>query len=172
MKVPHFLLYLVFLFLTSTLCVASEADSSNYYRTELKDLLKLRKEKFEAYSLSLEQRSGIFGNKTKGDIKQSNRVLIDIVRSDNHIIQVLNRVLDFRTYEKVNMNYDLNENARQVNNLMQASDTLSKQVITLKKEKEKLEKENSKLSILVYALLAFVVLFVTYRLKIYFSKAV
>ncbi|MBL0048536.1 MAG: hypothetical protein IPP32_10630 [Bacteroidetes bacterium] len=134
---------------------ASEADSSNYYRTELKDLLRDRRVKFDAYSQSLEQHSGIFGNKTKKDIRESNTVLINIVRTDNHIIQVLNRVLDYRTYEKVNMNYDLNQNKRQANMLMQATDTLSKQVSALTKSNVDLAKRNRNLSAWLYITLFF-----------------
>lgn len=148
---------------------ASEADSSNYYRTGLKELLRDRREKFDAYSQSLEQRSGIFGNKTKKDIRESNTVLINIVRTDNHIIQVLNRVLDFRTYEKVNMNYDLNQNKRQANKLLQATDTLSKQVSALTKSNVSLAKSNRNLSAWLYITLFFLFVFLLIQAKQFLS---
>ena len=92
---------------TSFICIAvnaqspnSSADTNNYYRKQLQELLINRHQKFDSYSKSLEQHSGIFGNKTKNDIRESNHVLIDIVKTDNHIIQALNRVVDFRNYEK------------------------------------------------------------------------
>jgi len=95
-------------------------------RGELQNLLKERKEKFDTYTTSLEKRNGIFGGKSKADIKQSNEVLIEIVRTDNKIISTLNRVADFRTFEKVNMNYDLIKCSEQLSNLRNAVDTLSK----------------------------------------------
>ncbi len=148
---------------------ASEADSSNYYRTELKELLRDRREKFDAYSQSLEQRSGIFGNKTKKDIRESNTVLINIVRTDNHIIQVLNRVLDFRTYEKVNMNYDLNQNKRQANMLIQATDTLSKQVSALSKANASLTKKKRNLTAWLYVSLFFLIVLLFMQVKPFLS---
>lgn len=149
---------------------ASEADSSNYYRTELKELLRYRREKFDAYSQSLEQRSGIFGNKTKKDIRESNTVLINIVRTDNHIIQVLNRVLDFRTFEKVNMNYDLNQNKRQADMLIQATDTLSKQVTALTKSNVTLAKRNRNLSAWLYITLFFLFVLLLMQAKQFLSS--
>ena len=157
-------LFITMFFFQEMQVAASEADSSNYYKTELQNLLKLRKEKFDSYSQSLEQRSGIFGNKTKRDIKESNQVLIDIVRTDNQMIRVLNRVLDYRTFEKVSMNYDLKANQLAVNNLSQATDTLSKQVSVLRSDKEELEKSNYKLKALLLTLLCISVIALVWKL--------
>ena len=101
-------------------------------KKKLYDLLEQRKQRFNSYSSSIEKRSGIFGNKTKKDIQQSNEILREIVRTDNDIINVLNRAVDFKTYEKVNLNYNVNENSQQLENLTRATDTLEKQVIDRK----------------------------------------
>src|SRR5436190_22467127 len=86
-------------------------------RAELQMRLEERQKKFDAYSASLKKRSGFFGGKSKADIQHSNAVLRDIIETDNQIIRVLNRVVDFRTYEKVNMNYDLLSCNERVQNL-------------------------------------------------------
>ncbi len=97
-------------------------------RKDLHDLLETRRQKFDAYSGSLERKSGFFGNKTKKDVQKSNDVLTDILAIDNHIISLLNRVVDFRNYEKVNRNYDLYASREQLSNLEHAADTLLKQL--------------------------------------------
>jgi hypothetical protein len=115
------------------------AQSIQADKKELHDLLEERRQKFDAYSMSIEKRSGIFGNKTKGDIKKSNEVLQEIVGTDNKIIRSLNRVVDFRNYEKVSMNYDLRDRDQTLTNLQAAVDTLAKQTDTLTLSNEKLK---------------------------------
>jgi hypothetical protein len=124
------------LFLLSIICLcysiinAQEPTAAD--RKELHDLLEARKIKFDSYSESLQKHSGIFGIRTKNDMKKSNEVLVDIVQTDNRIISALYRVVDFKTFEKVNMNYDNRQKDEVVNNLTHATDTLSKQLDVVK----------------------------------------
>ena len=120
---------LVLLFLGCT--TGSFADDMSGDRKDLQELVEVRREKFDSYSHSLERRSGIFGNKTKKDMLRSNEVLMEIVETDNRIIGLLKRVVDFKTYEKVNRTYDWLQNDNQLENLRHATDTLTKQVDTL-----------------------------------------
>ena len=116
-------------------------------------LLEERKQKFDSYSVSLEKNSGIFGNKTKKDNRRSNEVLIEIVKTDNRIISALNRVADFKDFEKVNLTYDVAANTDQLNNLLQATDTLSKQVDYLTTANKQLELKNQQLTLFMYTTL-------------------
>src|SRR6185369_7534982 len=93
------------------------AQGTTEERKDLHDLIDIRRSKFESYSHSLEKKSGIFGNKTKRDMQLSNEVLSEIVETDNRIISLLNHVVNFRSYEKVNNTYDLIERNEQVQNL-------------------------------------------------------
>ena len=122
-------------FLLSIYLMAQPAPAD---RKELMDLLQERRERFDAYASSIEKRSGIFGNKTKKDMQQSNDVLTEIVRTDNRIIGVLNRTVDFRNYEKVTMGYDVQANNERVNTLLKSIDTLQKQVTLLNARKSHL----------------------------------
>ncbi|MCX6291989.1 MAG: hypothetical protein NT126_09535 [Bacteroidetes bacterium] len=97
-------------------------------RQELQHLLEERQQMFDRYSGSLSDHSGIFGNRTKKDILKSNDVLIGLVRTDNNIIRVLNRVVDFRNFEKATMNYDLQNRDEELENSRHAADTLAKQL--------------------------------------------
>ena len=122
-------------------------------RKDLQDLLKERAQKFDTFTYSLEKRSGIFGNKTKRDISRSNDVLVEIVKTDNRIISTLNRVIDFRNFEKTNMNYDVMQQSQNYDNLLHATDTLSKQVAVLSAANKSLKTKSQKLQWLVYLLL-------------------
>src|SRR6185436_1613210 len=97
-------------------------------RKDLQDLLEVRRSMFDSYSESIMKRSGIFGNKTKNDVQKSNEVLELIIETDNKIITSLNRVVDFRKFEKTSQNYDRYEDRQQLDNLRMATDTLTKQL--------------------------------------------
>ena len=121
-------------------------------RKDLHDLIEIRRKKFESYSRSLERKSGFFGNKTKKDLQHSNDVLSEIVETDNRIISLLNHVVDFRNYQKVNNTYDLFERNEQVQNLQHATDTLTKQVDALAISNAALKSKTRKLKWGVYGL--------------------
>ena len=119
---------LLLIFLLSFGISQARAQGSITDRKDLHDLLDVRRQKFEAYSGSLGKKSGFFGNKTKKDVQHSNDVLNEIVETDNHIISLLNRVVDVKNFEKVNRNYDLYASQEQLTNLERATDTLTKQL--------------------------------------------
>jgi hypothetical protein len=127
----------------------SVAQSTNADRMELVKLLEERKRKFDAYATSIEKRTGIFGNKTKKDMLASNNVLTEIVRIDNKIISVLNRTVDFKNYEKINMNYDVQAHADRVNQLLKSVYTLQKQVQVLQSNKTYLTEKLGRLQLVM-----------------------
>lgn len=76
-------------------------------RKKINDMLAARSTKFGQYSASLSQHSGIFGMQTKKDIRRSNDILMDIVKTDNDILQetkvlltLKNNQLDYRTFQQ------------------------------------------------------------------------
>ena len=144
---------------------AGAADSSSADdRRQLHDLLEERNKRFEHYLNSLDRKSGIFGNKTKGDLKASQAVLAEIVETDNKIIRTLNRVVDFRNFEKATMNYDLRERDVRLDDLMQSLDKLAKKSESLEERNNKLERQLSIRTIFIYVLaVAAVLLFFTGR---------
>lgn len=154
------------LFYLTTLQLSAQDRTAG--RQELQNLLNERKEKFDAYTNSLEKRSGIFGGKSKADVQRSNEVLIDIVKTDNKIISTLNRVSDFRTFEKVNMNYDLIKCNEQLSNLRNAVDTLNKQLIVLTAANASLKNKSGGFQWLIYGLLSAIAVLVIllYRKRI------
>jgi hypothetical protein len=136
-------------------------------RAELQKLLMERQKKFDAYSASLKKRSGFFGGKSKQDIQRSNEVLRDIIESDNKIMSVLNRVVDFKVYEKVNMNYDLLSCNERVSNLQGAVEILNNRISKMTLSNVMLEKQTGNLKLLasVFGILILVLLVLITRKK-------
>jgi hypothetical protein len=66
----------------------------------LQALLQERKDRFEKYTNSLGEKTGIFGGKTKKDLQSSQKILVEIVRLDNQLISILNRQLDDKEFQK------------------------------------------------------------------------
>ena len=115
---------LTLLLLSVTLAAYSSNDS---LRTELARLLTERKVLFDDYSATLSKKSGFFGNKTKNDLRDSQERLKEIVAADNKIIGVLNRTINYRNFEKVNMTYDVTSQVERIANLKRLNESLIKQ---------------------------------------------
>src|SRR4051812_42022945 len=78
-------------------------------RKELFDLLTQRETVFSQYNERMKKKSGIFGFRTKNDMRESHEKLSEIIEIDNKIINSLNRVIDYRNYEKSTMTYDVSD---------------------------------------------------------------
>ena len=145
------------LFFATLISFKVSAQSTPVDRQQLMKLLEERRSKFDAYAASIEKHSGFFGNKTKKDMQQSNEVLTEIVQTDNRIISVLNRTVDFKNYEKVNLNYDVQSHADRVNNLLHSVDTLQKQVVALNTNKSNLDKRVQHFKFIIFLFATFAV---------------
>ena len=77
-------------------------DSAAYQaqRKKINSMLAVRKQKFGQYDQSLSQHTGIFGLQTKKDIRHSNDILMDIVKTDNDIFVQTKILLDYRTFQQ------------------------------------------------------------------------
>ena len=77
-------------------------DSAAYQaqRKKINGMLALRKQKFGQYDQSLREHTGIFGLQTKKDIRHSNDILMDIVKTDNDIFVQTKILLDYRTFQQ------------------------------------------------------------------------
>ncbi len=131
MKLPVILFIL--LITAQTILQGKEND-----RAELLQLLNERKELFDKYNASLNNKSGLFGNKTKNDLRDSQDKLMAVVAADNKIMNSLSRTLDFRNFEKQTMSYDVSNYEDRIRNLSVLNDTLNKQYINCKNENKNL----------------------------------
>ena len=85
-------------------CAQSQvsADSIAYQlqRKKINSMLDARKLRFGQYSQSLNEHTGIFGLQTKSDIRRSNDILMDIVKTDDNIYKELKILLEYRAFQQ------------------------------------------------------------------------
>jgi hypothetical protein len=124
-----------------------------------------RRELFAQYSESLERKSGLFGNRTKNDMKGSETKLTDIVNLDNKIMKALNRALDYKNFEKVNMRYDVNSFEERVKSLQVLNDTLTNRNNSYEEQNKILKAKIRKSNIYNFLLIAFLVLIVFFSIR-------
>jgi len=137
-------------------------------REERKELLKLVNERqvmFDEYAASLKRKSGIFGQKTKNDLRTTHDKLKDIVEVDNKIMTRLRQLLEYSKFEKQTMSYDVNQYAEQLKNFERTQDTLLKQLARLEEENAKLNKSGSGRSKWTYFFLGFFSALIVYFLR-------
>lgn len=96
------LLSLLFLFFVVKVFAQVGTDSAAYQaqRKKINSMLAIRQRKFGQYDQSLSKHTGIFGLQTKKDIRHSNDILMDIVKTDNDIFVQTKILLDYRTFEQ------------------------------------------------------------------------
>ena len=121
----------VFLLLFYLLIAQADAKQADNPRAELVSLLKDRKELFDKYSSSLDKKTGFFGNRSKNNILESHEMLLEIVEADNKIIGSLNRTLNYRNFEKLNLSFDASSYENRIRSLTVLNDTLNKQNLKL-----------------------------------------
>ena len=153
---------LVFLLLFCMCFESVVAADSFSEKKVLYDLLQQRKQKFSRYLSSLDEKSGLFGSRTKKDIRNSMDVLKDIVETDNRIIGVLNRAVDFKIFEKTKMNYDLLDRDQKLQRLTDETAALRNQLNHLRGE-ERSATRTIRLLWLVVFLLSSALLLVIYK---------
>ncbi len=69
-------------------------------RAKINHMLDLRRIKFSEYDQSLTRHTGIFGLQTKKDIRKSNEILMEIVKTDDDIFRELKILLDYRVFQQ------------------------------------------------------------------------
>lgn len=78
----------------------SDSVAYRLERAKINAMLANRTRKFGDYDQSLTRHTGIFGLQTKKDIRRSNDILMDIVKTDDDIYTQIKILLDFRTFQQ------------------------------------------------------------------------
>lgn len=132
-----FILINLFFFLYAGVYAQAGSDSLAYQlqRKKINGMLAQRAQKFGQYDQSLKMHTGIFGLQTKKDIKRSQGILMDIIRTDNAVYRELKILLEFRTYQQsqVQSHYKQADNSNTgfmttINKLRQDNDRLKAEV--------------------------------------------
>jgi len=136
-------LFIILLFSTSLQAAPFQTDTSAYQTQRLKvnALLNQRSAKFGQYDQSLDTKTGIFGFQTKGDIKNSNEILRQIVLNDNNIFKELKILMDYKDEEVKRIKNEANNNGSRINNYKESIKKLQDQNVQLKKDYDAANKE-------------------------------
>jgi hypothetical protein len=118
----------------------------------LQELLKEREKNFGHYARAAETKSGFFGNQTKKDIRQANQVLVEIIKTDNRIIFLLNNFLDYRNFQQTEMNYSHKDQDEKLNNLNKLADNLTQKTTEMTSDNKQLKKKLIQARIVNYTL--------------------
>lgn len=140
-----FILQLLLAFITITACAQPNADSLAYalQRKKINGMLDDRRQKFGQYSESLSMHTGIFGMQTKKDIRRSNDILMDIVKTDDEIFRQLKVLLDYRAFQQTQVQSHTDQVENDVLGYMVTINKLRDQLTQVKKEAEQQQKEHA-----------------------------
>lgn len=126
-------------------------------RAKINHMLDLRRIKFSEYDQSLTRHTGIFGLQTKKDIRKSNEILMEIVKTDDDIFRELKVLLDYRIFQQ----QQVQTKSAQTENInlgfMTTINRLRQQIDQLKQEAQK-EKEHQESLMRIFILVAVLML--------------
>ncbi len=151
----YLVVILLFLFADETLLAQADTSAYNTQRNKINKLLSERSERFGQYDNSLTRRSGIFGLKTKRDMQASNDILTRIVLTDNQIFTELKILLDYKDFEKKEVESRAETVEGRVDRFQSTITRFQQQNDMLKSEVEELKKRNGKLVFVVILLAIF-----------------
>ena len=131
--------FLLSLILGSIAIMASaqyRSDSIAYQqqRKKINAMLAERTKKFSRYDESLTKHTGIFGLQTKKDIRRSNDILMDIVKTDDDIFRELKILMDYRVFQQQQAQTHSSESENVTLAYMNTINRLRGQIDQLKKE--------------------------------------
>ena len=117
----------------------SNSDSLAYQlqRTKINQMLESRRQKFGQYDESLKKHTGIFGLQTKKDIRRSNDILMDIVKTDDDIFRELKILMDYRVFQQQQAQTHSTQSETATLAYMTTINKLREQIDQLKLEAEK-----------------------------------
>lgn len=161
----------LFCFLLTDLFAQTNSDSLAYQlqRKKINSMLAVRSQKFSKYDKSLSEHTGIFGLQTKKDIRHSNEILMDIVKTDNDIYKQLKILLDYRTFQQSQVLDKSKENENVALGFMYNINQLRKQVDTLKAQAEANDKQQQKLTTKFITIIIVLVLILLFSVKKHFE---
>jgi len=142
------ILAILFCLLIANVYAAANTDSLAYQaqRKKINAMLAQRKLKFGQYDQSLSQHTGIFGLQTKKDIRNSNNILVDIVKTDDDILMQTKILLEYRTFVQSEVQSKAQETDSSNIGLMNSINRLRAENDQLKKDADATLQEEQKRS--------------------------
>lgn len=135
-------------------------------RNKINLMLDQRHQKFGQYSESLKKHTGIFGLQTKKDIRRSNDILMDIIKTDEAIFEQIKILLNYRTYQQQQAQVQttrVQDNSlgymNTINRLRDQADKLKQDAQAAQKEQE----STNRMHFIVFALMLGSILILLFR---------
>jgi hypothetical protein len=156
----------ILFFLTTGAFAQASSDSLAYQleRQKINTMLAQRTQKFGQYDQSLSMHTGIFGLQTKKDIRNSNDILMDIVKSDDEIYKELKILLEFRAFQQTQVQTHSKEAENNNIGFMTTINKLRQQVDQLKADADKQQQQAAKTRTIFIVLLVLMLVLVLYLL--------
>ncbi|MEJ7694885.1 hypothetical protein [Daejeonella sp.] len=162
----HFTFMLFLLLLNLTLLAQSDTSAYNVQRNKINQLLQERSVKFSQYDNSLSKRTGIFGLKTKRDMQASNDILTQIVLNDNNIFSELKILLDYKDFEKKEVQHRAETVEGRIDRFQTTITRLQQENERLKAESEKQGRHDNSMVIYLAASILALLIAVIYALRL------
>jgi hypothetical protein len=158
----------LFCFLYTIVFAQANSDSLAYQlqRKKINAMLAQRTAKFGQYEQSLSMHTGIFGLQTKKDIRNSNEILIDIVKTDDDIYKELKILLEYRTFQQTQVVTHSREAEDSNIGFMTAINKLRSQIDKLKADAEQQRQQQGKTkqwAIILFILMLTSILYLAFR---------
>lgn len=165
------ILFLCLLFI-ATQTFAQQTDSLAYQlqRKKVNDLLGKRSITFNQYFQSLDRHTGIFGLQTKKDIRRSDEILMDIVKTDNAVFKELKVLLDYRTTVQTEVLGRSKESEDRNTSFINTINKLRNQTEKLQAESAENNKEAEYFKKLLIGAVAFILILIFIIIRIKSSK--
>jgi len=149
-------------------CAQRQSDSLAYQlqRAKINAMLAKRAQQFGQYDESLSMHTGIFGLQTKKDIRRSNDILMDIVKTDDDIYKQIKILLDFRAFQQTQVQTHSKEVEDNTIGYMNAINKLRSEVDKLKTDaanQQQGEEKTTKKFIIALAAMTLLILFLLTR---------
>lgn len=154
------ILLLLLCFCTASVFAQANTDSLVYQaqRKKINGMLAQRKLKFGQYDSSLSQHTGIFGLQTKKDIRNSNDILMGIVKMDDDILLQTKILLEYRVDRQKQVQSHATETVDSNIGFMSAINKLRNENEQLQKQLDDAAKAQQKsANITMMAVIAFIV---------------
>ena len=130
--------------------VNSDSLAYQLQRNKINQMLELRRQKFGQYDESLHKHTGIFGLQTKKDIRRSNDILMDIVKTDDDIFRELKILMDYRVFQQQQAQSHSTQTENVTLAYMNTINRLRQQIDQLKQEVQHEKEHQAKLIAYLY----------------------
>ncbi|MFC5282119.1 hypothetical protein [Pedobacter alpinus] len=143
------------------------ADSLAYelQRNKINSMLDAKAAKYGQFSESLNQKTGIFGLKTKKDMQKSMDILQAIIETDNAILKETKTLLDFKTYQQETISYKSKESESRNLAYMSTINKLQTENELVKAELKEQQKSKKFYQLVTFALALAIISFAVFAFR-------